>query len=130
MKIIPWTPLRLLATHNFFPWFFVYTPFVSMKNIFLHITINYPFTHSFSSSPKKTQDKFFLFPKLSMTPLWAYCLCLIEVVEILLSNQWLPHLSWTNGNWKWFDPPMEFKMRILVLNETLKKFHPPIKIRW
>jgi hypothetical protein len=25
------------------------------------------------------------------------------------------------------DPPMEFKMKILVPNETLRRFHPPIK---
>jgi hypothetical protein len=54
----------------------------------------------------------------------------MEVVEILPSNQWPPHPSWTNGNRKWFDPPMEFTIRILMLNETLKRFRPLIKIGW
>jgi hypothetical protein len=33
-------------------------------------------------------------------------------LEILPSNQWPPHRSWTNENWWWFYSPMEFRMRI------------------
>jgi hypothetical protein len=54
----------------------------------------------------------------------------MEVVEIFLSNPWLFHPSKpmriendlpSNG------PPMEFRMKILVSNETLRGFHPLIK---
>jgi hypothetical protein len=63
-----------------------------------------------------------------MTLHWACFLCPMEVVEIFPSNQWPPHPSWTNKNREWFDFPMDFRMRILVPNETLRGFHPPIKI--
>ncbi len=130
MEIIPWIPLWLFVTHNFLPFFFVYTPFVSMNNIFSHIIINSPLTHSISSSSKKIEYTKKLSCILFMTHVWACSLCSMEVVKILPFNQWPPHPSWTNENWKWFDPPMKFRMKFFVPNEALKWFHPPIKIRW
>jgi hypothetical protein len=62
-----------------------------------------------------------------MTPPWTCIFCPMEVVKILSSNMWPPHPSWINENKKWPTFPMEFKMRILVPNETLKGFHFLIK---
>jgi hypothetical protein len=48
-------------------------------------------------------------------------------LEILPSNQWPLHPSWTNENREWFFSPMEIRMRILMPNETRGRFHSPIK---
>jgi hypothetical protein len=51
-----------------------------------------------------------------------------KLLEILPFNQRPLFPSWTNGIQWWFHPPIMFRMRILVLNGTLKRFHPPIKL--
>jgi hypothetical protein len=47
------------------------------------------------------------------------------IEEILPSKSWPLRLSMTNENYNVY-PPMDFRMIILVPNETLKKFHPVI----
>ncbi len=88
-----------------------------------------PFPKFFSSSQKHktkiSKTKGFPWPFLKFVFLVQW-----KFMEILPFNQWPLHLSWTNGNQGWFDLPMEFRTKILVFNETLKGFHPLIKIWW
>jgi hypothetical protein len=74
--------------------FFLHT-FSSMNNTSSHITTSSLFTHSFSSFSQKKHK----IQKTLLTQVFSPCP--MEVVEILPSNQYSLHPSWTNEDWEW-----------------------------
>ncbi len=128
MEIFPWTPLQLLTTHNFLPCFF-FAHIFSMNNILSHIKTIF-FSHTFILL------LFFLEKHIqNTTPLlvslpWP----LLELVRLVqwkfgnLSLQPMASSSFKNQcELRMIFFTMEFMMRILMPNETLGRFHSPIK---
>ncbi len=116
MDILPWTPLLLLATHNFLPCSF-FAHIFSMNHPFPHIKTKFSLTHSSSSFSSQKTHKILLCRCEASLPTFHHpSLNLFSLsngsLEILPSNQWPPHRSWTNENRWWFSSPMELMMII------------------
>ncbi len=126
-EILPWTPLQLLATHNFLPCV-LFAHIFSMNNIISHIRTNFPFTHSFSSFflKKNTQGT----TSLLVSLLWPL-LELVLLVQWKFGNPSLQSMASSSFMNQWESrmifSPMEFRMKILMPNETLRKFYFLIK---
>ncbi len=127
IEILPWTPLQLLVTHNFFPCFFFAHIFFFMNNILSLIRINF-FFHTliflFFSLANNTQNTTFLFVNFPW-PLFD----LILLVQWKFGNPFLQSMAFSSFKNQWelrmICLPIDFRMRIIMPNETLKIFHPP-----
>ncbi len=124
MEILPWTPPQLFPTHNFLPCSLFAHNFFSMNNTFSHITIILFFHIILLILLLKKTHKLLPLGK----PLWP----LLELVPLVQWKYWNPSLqSMASSSFmnEWESRmiffPMEFRMRILMPNETLRRFHSP-----
>ncbi len=127
MEILPWTPLQLLTTHNFLPCS-LFAHIFFMNNILSHIKTNFHLTHSFSFffPEKNTQDT--TPPLVSLqSPLFE----LVLLIQWKFGNPSLQSMASSSFMNQWESKmiffPIEFRMKILMPNETLRRFYFPIK---
>ncbi len=95
---------------------FLFGHICSMNNTFSYKTISYPLTHSLSSSFKENTQKDFFLPNF----LWLF----FELVFLIQWKLWKSFLL-INGLFILHEL-MEFRMKILMPNKTLRRFYPPI----
>ncbi len=133
MEILPWTPLQLLATHNFLPCsLFAHIFFFSWTTIFPHIRTIFSLTPSFSSfSFQKHIRSSLVSVRItsapSIPPPWACSPCPMEVLKSFPPINGLLILHEPMRIDDDFFLPWNLGWKFLMPNETLWRFHSSIK---
>ncbi len=128
IEILPWTPLQLLARHNFLPCS-LFAHIFPMNNLPSHIRINVFFHILFLLLCSPGLEKHT--PSTHLVSLLWPLLELVPLVQWKLGNPPLQSMASSSFKIQWklrmIFPPIDFRMKFFGPNETLKRFHPLIK---